>query len=80
MICEILGLFINTLSVNDKYSLCYSEYFQESIQMQLLKKQKIIFQFFVSFLKSPANFGFFEKKIDPHSLPNVDITYCQRSG
>ena len=80
MICEILGLFINTLSVNDKYSLRYSEYFQESIQMQLLKKQKIIFQFFVSFLKYPANFGFFEKKIDPHSLPNVDIMHCQRSG
>ena len=44
--------------------------------MQLSKKQ---IQFFVSFLKSTANFGFFEKKIDPLSLPNADITHCQRS-
>ena len=44
-ICEILGLFVNTLTVDDKYFLSNSENLHQSIQMQLSKK-KTFFQFF----------------------------------
>lgn len=37
---EILGLFVNTLTVYDRYSLYNREKFQQSIQMQLSKNPK----------------------------------------
>ena len=39
-ICEILWLFVNTLTTDDKYSLCYRESLRQTIQVQLSKKQK----------------------------------------
>ena len=33
VICEILGLFVNTLTANDKYSLPNMESFSQGIQM-----------------------------------------------
>ena len=36
--CQISGLFINTLTVNDKYFLGNSENLLQPIQMQLSKK------------------------------------------
>ena len=45
VICEILGLFVNTLTADDKYFLSNSENLHQSIQMQLSKK-KTFFQFF----------------------------------
>ena len=44
-ICEILGLFVNTLTADDKYFLSNSENLHQSIQMQL-SKMKTFFQFF----------------------------------
>ena len=40
MICEILGLFSNILTVDYMYSLRNNESLQQPIQMQLSKKQK----------------------------------------
>ena len=40
VISEILGLFLNTLTTDEKYSLRNSENLSESIKMQLSKKQK----------------------------------------
>ena len=40
VICEILGLFVNTLTTDDKYSLRYKENLPQRSQMQLSKKQK----------------------------------------
>ena len=39
-ICEILWLFVNTLTADDKYSLRYRESLRQTIQVQLSKKQK----------------------------------------
>ena len=39
MICEILGLFVNTFTANDIYSLRNGQKLQQQIQMQLPKKQ-----------------------------------------
>ena len=47
VISEIFGLFINKLTVDDKYSLCNTEKLTHSIQMQFSKKEKA----FVTFLQ-----------------------------
>ena len=52
MIYQILGLFVNTLTSDNKYSLCNSEVLQQPIQMQLSKKEMTFSQFYVPFLKS----------------------------
>ena len=50
MISEILGLFINTLTADEKYSLCNSENLRKPVQMRLSKKQKNLSEFFAPFL------------------------------
>ena len=64
--CEILGLFVNILTADDKYHLCYSESLPETIHMQLLKKLKIFSKLVAAFLKSTSNFENFEKKDHIH--------------
>ena len=56
VICEILGLFVNTVTVTDKYFVCSSENFLQPTQMEISKKQKNkLSQLFVPFLKSTLN-------------------------
>ena len=43
---EILGLFIETLIVDNKYSRHYKENFAQAIEMQLCKKLFFLSQFF----------------------------------
>ena len=40
LITKISGLFVNTLTANDSYSVSNSENLRPPIQMQLSKKQK----------------------------------------
>ena len=61
---KILGLFVNTLSEDDKYCLLYNDNLLQPIQILLSQKQKIFSQFFSGFLKSTLNFEHFEKKIN----------------
>ena len=49
VICKILGLFVNTLSTDDKYSLLKKDNLTQTIQMQLSEKQKTFSEFFVHF-------------------------------
>ena len=51
VICKILGLFVNTLTGDDKYSLLTMDNLTQQIEMQLSKKQKALSQFFSTFLK-----------------------------
>ena len=67
MICKILGLFVNTLSANVKYSLLNKDNLGQPIQIQLSQKQKPISQFFSAFLKFKLSFEHFQKKDDRHS-------------
>lgn len=59
---EIFGVFTNTLTADDKYSHHNKENLQELIPMQISKKSKTFFEFFIPFLKFTSNFGYFEKK------------------
>ena len=63
VISEILGLFVNTLTGDDKYSLRTSESFWQTIQVQLSKKLPTFSHFFISFLKSTSNYQSFQKKM-----------------
>ena len=63
VLCEILGLFVNTLSEDDRYCLLYKDNLLQPIQILLSQKQKTFSQFFSPFLKSTLNFERFQKKM-----------------
>ena len=64
VLCKILGLFVNTLSEDDKYCLLYGDNLTQPIQILLSQKQKTFSQFGCAFLKSTLNFEHFQKKIN----------------
>ena len=49
---EILGMFGNTLTANDKYPVWNWENLQFPIQMQLSQNQKTFLQFILPFMES----------------------------
>ena len=59
---DILGLFVQTLNSDDKYSLCSWKNLLQPIQMQLFQTQKTLSEFFAAYLKSTSNFEHFGKK------------------
>ena len=63
VLCNILGLFVNTLSEDDKYCLLYNDNLLQPIQILLSQKQKTFSEFFSPFLKSTLNFERFQKKM-----------------
>ena len=63
VLCKILGLFVNTLTDDDKYSLLYRDNLTQPIQILLSQKQKTFSQFFSTFLKSTLEFETFQKKM-----------------
>ena len=69
MICEILGLFVNPLTYNDKYSLLEGGNLLQDFQMQLSQKQKsfthffFFFFFFWIFLNSDSISNIFQKRM-----------------
>ena len=80
VIWEILELFVNTLTADDKYSLRNIENLWQPIQIQLSQRQKKFSQFFAAFLKLTSNFEQFEKEDDPHSLCMLETKNCKRRG
>ena len=63
VLCKLSGLFLNTLTDDDKYSLLYGDNLAQPIQILLSQKQKTFSQFGSTFLKSTLNFEHFQKKI-----------------
>ena len=64
VLCKILGLFVNTLSEDDKYCLLCKDNLLQPIQILLSQKQKTFSEVFSAFLKSTLNFEHFQKKIN----------------
>ena len=54
--CKILGLFVNTLTDDGKYSLLYRDNLTQQIQILLSQKPKTFSQFFSGFLQPLLNF------------------------
>ena len=63
VLCKILGLFVNTLSEDDRYCLLYKDNLLQPIQILLSQKQKTFSEFFSPFLKSTLDFERFQKKM-----------------
>ena len=75
---EIPEPFVNTLTADDTYSCYKREKLSQAIQMQLSKKQKKMYELFISFLESILNFGRFLKRDEDHCSFISDITDSQR--
>ena len=67
MIHKILGLFVNTWTVDEKHYLLNKDNLTQHIQMKLSQKQKTFCEFVFAFLKPMLNFKHLPKKYDPHS-------------
>ena len=63
VLCKISGLFLNTLTDDDKYSFLCRDNLTQPIQILLSQKQKTFSQFFSAFLKCTLNFELFQKKM-----------------
>ena len=63
VLCKILGLFVNTLSEDERYCFLYKDNLLQPIQILLSQKQKTFSEFFSPFLKSTLNFERFQKKM-----------------
>ena len=60
--CQISALVVSILAVNEKYPFLNRDNLTIPIHIQLSQTQETFSQFFSSFLKSPLNFEYFEKK------------------
>ena len=66
VIHKILGLFVDTLTVDEKHYMLNRENLTEPIQIQLFLKQKTFSEFFFASLKSILNYKHLPKKVNPH--------------
>ena len=62
-ICKILRLFVNKLTVTDKFSLLNRDNLTQPTQNHLFQKQQTFSQFFCAILKFTLNFQHFQKKM-----------------
>ena len=76
---EILRLFLNTLTADNKYSRCTVHNFAQQVQTPLSQKQKTFSGFFIAFLKCTWNLKHFEKKDEYPSLIITEMMDCQRA-
>ena len=80
VLCELLGLPVNTLTASDKYFLCNRGNLPHSIKMQSSQTYRTFSQSFAAFLKTTSNFKHLGKKDDPQSLRISKITDCEIRG
>ena len=59
---KVLKLFVNTSTVDHKYSLLTRDNSMQTIQMHFSRNQNIFSEFFAAFLDSTLNFDHFLKK------------------
>ena len=59
---EILGVFVNTLISDGKYTCHIRENFPQEIQMQVSQKPKAFSQLLIAFPISTSDSEYFEKK------------------
>ena len=65
---EILRLFVNTLTADDKYSSSNMQNFRQQFQTPLSQKQKTFSWFSIGFLKDAWNLEHFQKRDEYPSL------------
>ena len=77
---EILRLFVNALTADDKYSGSNMRNLQQKFQTPLSQKQKTFSGFFIAFLKCALNLEHFQKKDEYHSLIISEIINAEKPG
>ena len=77
---EILTLFVNTLTTDDKYSRRNMVKFTEQLEASLSQKQKTFSRFFIAFLKCALNLEDLAKKDEYPSLVISRIIDSERGG
>ena len=78
--CEILRLFVNALTADDKYSGSNMENLRQQFQKPLSQKRKIFSGFFFAFLKCAWNLEHFQKKDEDPSPIISEIIDAKRRG
>ena len=78
--CEILRLFINALTADDKYSGSNMQNLPQQFQTPASQKQKIFSRFFIVFLKCAWNLEHFQKKNKYPSVIISEIIDAERRG
>ena len=78
--CEILRLFVNALTADDKYSGSNMQTFPQQVQTPASQKQNTFSLFFIAFLKCAWNLEHFQKKDDYPSLIISEIIDAERRG
>ena len=73
-------MFVNALTVDDKYSGSNMQNFPEQFQTRLSEKQKTFSGFFIAFLKCAWNLEHFQKKDEYSSLIISEIIDAERRG
>ena len=77
---EILRLFVNVLTVDDKYSGSNMQNLRQQFQTPLSQKQKTFSGFFIEFLKYAWNLEHFQKKDEYPSLIISESIYADTPG
>ena len=86
VICKVLGLFVNTLTADYKYSLLNRGYLLRHVQMQLSQKRKTFSNFFIylfiffTFSEFKLNLEHNQKKEDPHSWCIFELRDPEKRG
>ena len=75
---EILRLFVNALTADDKYSDSNMQNFPQQFQTPLSQKQKTLSGFFIALLKCAWNLEHFPKKDEYSSLIISEIIDAER--
>ena len=77
---DILRLFVNALTSDDKYSGSNMQNLPQQFQTSLSRKQKIFSRFFIAFLKCAWNLEHFQKTDEYPSLIISEIIDAERRG
>ena len=78
--CEILRLFVKTLTADDKHSGSNMQNLHEQFQTPLSHKQKNFSGFFIAFLKCAWNLEHIQKEDEYRSLILSEITDAEKRG
>ena len=78
VLCKILGLLVNTLTDDGRYTLLYRDNLTQQIQILLSQKPKTFSRLSSEILKPTLNFEHFQKKGDPHSRCSSQITVPEK--
>ena len=77
---EILEVFVNTLTTDEKYSSRNIQNLTQQLQTTMSQKQKTFYRLFITYVKSRRSSDDFVKKDESASLSISDIIDVEKSG